>query len=150
MTAPRHTRQRSLQLGRRRLPATSLFVFAACVAGCGRGPRPPLGIVEGVVTLDGRPLAAASVRFTPHGPGRTAQGITDSDGRYKLLYLRDLPGANVDRHVVRITTASEETGGVESLPPRYHRRSQLEAVVHPGRNRHDFALGSAAASSNGP
>lgn len=120
------------------------------LAGCGRGGRPQLGTVEGVVTLDGRPLADATVRFTPHGPGRTAQGVTDPGGRYRLLYLRDMPGANVDRHVVRITTAREETGGVESLPPRYHRRSHLEAVVQPGRNRHDFALESSAASPASP
>jgi hypothetical protein len=111
--------------------------------GCGRATRPRLGIVEGVVTLDGKPLADATVRFTPHGPGRTAQGVTDASGHYALLYLRDIPGADVDRHVVRITTAREEAGGVESLPPRYHRRSQLEAHVEPGRNRHDFPLESA-------
>ena len=117
-----------------------LLALTSCLAGCGRGPRPDLGTVEGIVTLDGMPLAAATVRFTPHGPGRTAQGVTDASGRYRLLYLRDVPGANVDRHVVRITTASDETGGVESLPVRYHRRSTLEAHVKPGRNTVDFAL----------
>lgn len=111
--------------------------------GCGRGPRPQLGTVEGVVTLDGRPLAAATVRFTPLGPGRTAQGSTDAGGRYRLIYLRDIPGANIDRHAVRITTAREETGGVESLPPRYHRRTELEAVVGPGKNTIHFLLESA-------
>lgn len=123
--------------------------MAALIAlgGCGRGDRPKLGAVEGVVTLDGRPLPDATVRFTPTGRGRTAQGVTDGAGRYRLLYLRDIPGADVDRHVVRITTASEETGGVESLPPRYHRRSQLEAIVRHGHNRHDFALESTAATA---
>jgi hypothetical protein len=122
------------------LAGCQVVSLVGCTTGCGGGPRPQLGTVEGVVTLDGVPLAAATVRFTPHGPGRTAQGVTDASGRYRLLYLRDVPGANVDRHVVRITTASDETHGVESLPPRYHRRSQLEAVVRLGRNWHDFAL----------
>jgi hypothetical protein len=112
-------------------------------AGCGRGPRPELGLVEGKVTLDGRPLAEATVRFTPRGPGRTAEGVTDSAGRYRLHYLRNIPGANVDRHAVWITTAREDAGRVESLPPRYHRRSQLEAVVRPGPNTIDFPLESA-------
>jgi hypothetical protein len=126
------------------------MAIVIALAGCGRGPRPQLGTVEGVVTLDGGPLADATVRFTPSGPGRTAEGVTDASGRYRLLYLRDIPGADVDRHVVRITTARDETGGIESLPPRYHTRSRLEAIVRPGRNRHDFALESPAASPNGP
>ncbi len=126
------------------------MAIVIALAGCGRGPRTQLGTVEGVVTLDGRPLADATVRFTPSGPGRTAQGVTDASGRYRLLYLRDIPGADVDRHVVRITTARDETGGIESLPPRYHARSGLEAIVRPGRNRHDFSLESSAPSRDVP
>ena len=85
-------------------------------------------------------LANATVRFTPAGPGRTSEGITDADGRYELRYLRDIPGANIDQHIVRITTASEANGGRELLPPPYHARSQLEARVVPGKNDHDFDL----------
>jgi len=41
---------------------------------------------------------------------------------------------------VRITTASEENGGRELLPPRYHSRTELEARVVSGLNDLDFAL----------
>lgn len=108
--------------------------------GCSPTSRPPLGLVRGTVTLDGRALVNATVRFTPSGRGRTSQGTTDPDGRYELLYLRAIPGANVDTHTVRITTASEENGSRELLPPRYHSRTQLEARVLAGPNRIDFAL----------
>lgn len=120
-----------------------LIPVAVCLllaGGCSRPERPPLGTVTGTVTLDGRPLADALVAFTPEGPGRTSLGTTDAAGRYRLAYLRDIAGANPGRHVVRITTASEDTGRRELLPAVYHRRSALEAVVAPGDNTIDFAL----------
>ena len=115
-------------------------LLLATLAGCSRHNRPPLGEVTGTVTLDGRPLAAAAVHFTPDGPGRTSLGSTDSAGGYRLRYLRDIEGANLGRHTVRIMTATEENGGREILPPRYHAATVLEAVVQPGTNRIDFSL----------
>jgi len=112
----------------------------ALAAGCSATDRPPLGTVSGTVTLDGSPLAAALVIFTPEGPGRTSLGTTDADGRYALTYLRDIAGANLGRHRVRITTATEDDGGRERLPDRYHARSELAADVRPGANTCDFAL----------
>ena len=110
------------------------------ILGCSRSHQPPLGLVSGTVTLDGVPLANAIVRFTPAGPGRTSQGITAADGHYELRYLRAIRGANIDQHTVRITTASEENGGQELLPPHYHSRTELEARVVSGSNDLDFAL----------
>jgi hypothetical protein len=110
------------------------------ILGCSRSHQPPLGLVSGTVTLDGVPLANAIVRFTPAGPGRTSEGISDADGHYDLRYLRAIPGANIDQHTVRITTASEENGSRELLPPRYHSRTDLEARVVSGSNDLDFAL----------
>ena len=119
----------------------SIALLAVALAtGCTKSERPPLGRVSGTVTRDGLPLAAALVAFTPEGPGRTSLGTTSADGHYSLAYLRDIDGANVGRHVVRITTATEENGGREGLPTRYHRRSELTADVQPGDNVIDFPL----------
>lgn len=118
-----------------------IAVFAVALAvGCAKSDRPPLGRVTGTVTLDGQPLAAALVAFTPEGRGRTSLGTTDAAGRYSLSYLREIAGANVGRHVVRIMTANEENGGRERLPARYHRRSELVADVQAGDNTIDFPL----------
>lgn len=123
------------------LPALVLALTVVCGVGCSGPKRPPLGEVNGTVTLDGRPLPRALVTFVPiAGPGRTAHAYTDSDGRYSLFYLRDIPGADVGQHVVRITTVSEEFRGRESLPTRYHAQSMLIATVEPGSNTHDFQL----------
>lgn len=126
----------------RRVPgiATLVAIVFAALIGCSRSKQPPLGTVEGFVTFDGKPLAAAAVLFTPEGRGRTSIGITDADGRYSLTYLRDIKGADIGRHKVRITTATDDNGGRERLPKRYHAKSQLTASVEPGSNQHDFTL----------
>jgi hypothetical protein len=116
------------------------LVALACLTGCGRSDRPPLGRVGGTVTLDGVPLPAALVVFTPSGPGRSAIATTDTAGRYELAFLRDIAGANVGSHTVRITTAGEDRGGKEILPARYHRKTELTATVEPGDNTLDFSL----------
>lgn len=124
------------------LPASlmALATIALLVAGCGGIKTPPLGLVEGVVTLDGVPIPAAMVVFTPDGPGRSSTAVTDTSGRYALVFLRDIPGANVGTHTVRITTATGKRGVREMLPPRYHRKTVLTATVQPGSNTINFAL----------
>ena len=85
---------------------------------------PALGSVSGTVSLDGAPLAKAHVLFTPEGPGRTSQAITDSDDRSTLGYLRDIAGANLGPHVVRITTAMDgeaQAASSEQRPGRPER-----------------------------
>jgi len=124
-----------------RMSAATLAMFLlAAAAGCGKSDRPPLGAVSGQVTLDGAALPNALVIFTPDGPGRTSLGTTDGDGRYSLTYLRDIMGANLGRHYVRITTANEENAGRELLPEKYHAKSELSAEVVAGSNTIDFAL----------
>jgi len=121
--------------------AVALAVIAIWLAvGCGRSDLPPLGRVSGTITLNGVPLPAALVVFTPDGPGRSAQAVTDTAGRYELAYLRDIAGADLGSHTVRITTATEDRRGREILPSRYHRKTTLAALVEPGDNLIDFAL----------
>jgi hypothetical protein len=130
----------SIRCSASHLPPLACVITALAILGCSPSHQPPLGRVSGTVTLDGEALANATVRFTPTGPGRTSEGTTNAEGRYELRYLRDIPGANIDHHTVRITTASEANGGRELLPPRYHAQSKLEARVVAGTNGLDFAL----------
>jgi hypothetical protein len=123
-------------------PARLVLISAVALvaAGCSKSDRPPLGVVTGSVTLDGQPLADVLVLFTPDSAGRTSRAVTGRDGHYQLAYLRDIMGANLGRHVVRITTVTDEKRGKERLPKRYHAATTLEAVVEPGPNKIDFAL----------
>lgn len=59
-------------------------IFAGCLAlalvGCGGGPVP----VEGKVTMNGKPLAGATVVFIPVSGGPEAGAQTDTDGDFHL------------------------------------------------------------------
>jgi hypothetical protein len=118
-----------------------LFIGIAGVSGCGGGgDRPPLGAVHGRITLDGKPLGAARVVFEPKDSGRQSFGRTDGEGNYELTYLRDMMGAKVGSHIVRIRNAHDRAGLTETVPARYNVKSTLEAEVAAGDNAIDFDL----------
>jgi hypothetical protein len=114
-------------------------LVAVSLAGCGKSNRPALGQVTGRVTLAGQPLAGALVLFTPAGPGRTSQGVTDAEGVYELTYLRDIKGANLGHHAVRIT-ASPDGSTTPAWPAARGGDFTHTAVVERGDNRMDFAI----------
>jgi len=114
---------------------------AVSLPGCGHGSGSEVGKVEGVVTLDGKPLPKAQVEFLPKS-GRPSLAETAEDGSYRLQYTVDQEGALVGSHTVKIHTAV--TGRVdrrdELVPPRYHDKTELKAEVKPGSNTFNFDL----------
>ncbi|MBN9118373.1 MAG: hypothetical protein J0I06_04290 [Planctomycetes bacterium] len=85
--------------------AMGCAVVAALAAGCGKAPPPPIVPAAGVVTIGGRPVPKAQVRFVPkidHGPEFTAVGETDDAGRFQLK-CNGQDGACACEHVVVIT-----------------------------------------------
>ena len=68
----------------------SCALLAVTLAGCPTGGRevPDLVPVSGTVTLDGEPLAGASLMF-----GGVAYGDTDASGRYELTYMGQEKGS---------------------------------------------------------
>jgi hypothetical protein len=111
------------------------------LAGCGSGKIAP---VSGRVTLNGKPLANASVTFAPIGqgkqePGPSSAGKTDADGRYKLALIgQSGDGAIVGRHKVRIAlmeeldTSDDRPEKLKQLPLKYNGQTTLEFDVPPG------------------
>jgi len=115
-----------------------LLAIALCL-GCTSGSNVPnLGLVEGIVTLDGKPLANAFVVFNPV-KGKRSTGQTDAQGHYFLIYLRETKGAIVGNHSVSILTQSE-FNPEELVPPVYNHRTILSADVEVGENSFDFDL----------
>lgn len=132
-------------------PCTALTIVLACLVAVGcsgkRRELPPLGEVTGVVSLDGRPLPRAAVSFVPYERGNGSYGTTDEGGRYTLQYAVNHPGAVVGRHRVEIRTGSEgrdKDGNFvetpETLPAKYHAKSELLATVAAGPNEISFEL----------
>lgn len=82
----------------------ALFPLATAASGCGPG-RPATVPVSGSVTLDGKPVAAATVLFQPVSgvPGRA---ITAVDGSFTLTTFTDGDGAVVGRHQVAVSKLS--------------------------------------------
>ena len=71
-------------------PATVVIaVTILSLAGCGRS-GPDVQMVVGMVTIDGEPLAGATVGFSPliAGQGLPATGGTLADGRFRLTATR--------------------------------------------------------------
>ncbi len=153
-------------IGPARPRAAALALLAAIAAGCGGGTGFPSAAVSGRVTLDGKPLADAIVRFTPtadpaakgkaaHESGPDSAGITDADGRFTLSIGDGSRGATVGPNRVTITTVDLDesapdytTEGLpvkptskEAVPARYNAQTELTFDVPPeGTDKADFPL----------
>ena len=135
-------------------------LLALGAAGCG---AQKIVSVSGVVTLNGKPYKNAVVSFQPIGdmnnpnPGRGSVGVTDENGRFKLLHDGTDTGALVGKHRVRIFTqlgaeipdtegdpvaadAATKARGkrkmtastAELIPPEWNENSQKEFEVPAG------------------
>lgn len=120
------------------------------LVGCGGGAdTPDLGDVSGTILLDGKPLADASVEFTPAN-GRGSVAVTDSQGRYTLRYTNDADGAVLGAHTVRISTGRAGTGSNEGgestaavperVPPKYNSATDIKVEVKAGSNTFDYKI----------
>lgn len=136
---------------------TSVLLFCApsCLFGCGASEY-SLAPVSGTVTLDGEPLANATVVFQPktgNATGKNAPGsvgLTSATGSYQLKTIDNEPGAAPGHHRVRIYSYSPESAPIddrdtgenkERVPERYNYRSTLMyEVAAEGTDAADFQL----------
>lgn len=98
--------------------AGALPVLAS--AGCAEKKKAlATELVEGVVTLDGKPLADAMVTFTPvqDGVGAPATGMSDSTGKYTLTAIG--------------STAVGAQPGAGTLPGEYYVGVEKDEVPPP-------------------
>lgn len=139
------------------------LLFSVFWTGCEK-PN-PYGIethyVEGLVTLDGKPLVDAVVSFVPKtsGMGEDAAGRSNAKGIYKVSSLRGLPekGAmegdyaitvskseKVDLAVPKMTLDGEPiTFEMKNILPSDYKdpaKTPLSAKVVKGKNRIDLNL----------
>lgn len=123
------------------------LVIAALAAGCGKD-GPELASVEGVVVLDGQPLADATVLFTPVAAGRPSAALTDASGHYELIYTGDRDGALPGEHTVRVSTFvggdpdSGRVGAPERVPAKYNEKTELKRIIEPDGSVVDLELDS--------
>jgi hypothetical protein len=131
--------------------AASVLVLGA-IAGCSRIPADVVP-VSGQVTLDGQPLAGATVTFQPiRSPADEkvvsggSVGYTDSAGRFELRLIDpDVPGAAIGKHTVTITTATTSSDDAarpqgERVPASWRDASKTFEVPPQGTKAADLAL----------
>lgn len=133
--------------------STSLSIAAMLIAAMGCGSSQDgfnYQPVTGKVTLDGQPLAGATVAFIPQSTslesGRPSTGMTDDSGVFTLKSMGGQDGAVVGEHVVSISTKlvdndTKELLAEETVPMRYNNRSELTFTVpSSGTDMADFEL----------
>jgi hypothetical protein len=97
--------------------------FALVLAlGCGGSKR--VAPVAGKVTMDGKPLANATVTFQPIAEqgaidaGVGSVGKTNAQGEFTLEASNGKTGALVGEHRVSIAVLNEKRGSSDERPPR--------------------------------
>jgi hypothetical protein len=144
--------ERKSQYARRLMPALFLVIAAVVQAGCSRGYQLETASVRGTITLDGKPVSAGTVVFTP-ARGRGATGALSSDGTFVLSTYGNNDGAIVGQNKVVIAPPPEDERGNHppgyvAIPQRYQNgeSSGLKADVKLGEdNVFDFQLTSTPA-----
>jgi hypothetical protein len=117
----------------------SVLAALTCVlvlaAGCDRAPTPPQrGKIAGTITLDGKPVAKANVRFialeasgfnvlapVKDGVYEVPDGQGLVKGKYRVEFSVPIPGRRVPNPDIPGAWLDEPQ---ETLPARYHRESQ--------------------------
>lgn len=131
----------------------SFAVTAAFCVGCGAG-GPEVADVTGTVTLDGNPVPGAAVTFHPEAAGGSpSYGVTDDQGKYKMMFTMDRSGAMLGKNWVEIEVPKLSKSEIEEMkangqtpPPRlqipkkYKEQGALTAEVKSGANDIPFAL----------
>ena len=140
---------------------------AVCSLGCGpsvKVPKWPDPVpATGTILFDDKPLANATVSFTPleQTPGPGAAGTTDEAGKYELKSLgpdgKSRVGAIPGKYRVAVSRMVKPDGSVwtpdpkapggpmnsgarEEMPRQYALESKLTAEVASGKSPYDFKL----------
>ena len=94
-----------------RIVCISLLAFS-CIAGCESGPNLPKTVpVEGIVTLDGTPVADSTVVFIADQGTYNATGNTDANGHFEMSAFPEKQGAVPGSYKVEITKTIVENKG---------------------------------------
>jgi hypothetical protein len=137
---------------------TRLVFGVVLVVALGCGASTKFAPVSGKVTLNGQPLAKATVSFQPIAPEGTMEaapgsaGKTNEKGEYVLKGSNGKNGAWVGKHRVRISLLEEKIGETDErprggpplgdkIPARYNADSkETFEVPSGGTDKADFTL----------
>ena len=122
-----------------------LYMFFDRMMGS-RLKLPPLGYVTGIVSLDGTPLAGATIYFAPLEPGmadakkertRTSMAITDDKGHYKMIYIESTEGVAIGKCRVWLDLVTPKG---QAIPPNFSEATLMVREVKSGKNEFPFDM----------
>lgn len=100
--------------------ASSVTALIGC-SGSGVPGRPPTHPATGSVSLDGTPVAGATVTLVPQAGGHAAVAVTDSSGGFRLTTFQAGDGAVAGTYGVtvekRVAPGAAAADGAEYQPP---------------------------------
>lgn len=117
-----------------------VLIATAALVGCTGGDADRVAVypVSGVVTMDGDPVAGATVTFSPKAGQPTAVGRTDAQGKYQLTTYESGDGAAPGEYAVLISKS--DVGPVEEIAhgpdfesPAQHRAQQRGGSMLPAQ-----------------
>ncbi len=127
-----------------RYPYCLLILLVIGISGCGDSGEYATTPVSGIVTCQGKPVANATVSFTPlpdssrepgHN-GRPGYGITDKDGHFVVTTYEDNDGAIVGKHEVTVGLNVDEGSG--RAPPFACKGAKKEVTVERGTKEYNL------------
>ncbi len=98
------------------LHATFALMLSSLQLGCSGSDRPETASASGKITLDGQPVAGASVMFQPMAGGRSGTAISDEGGIYRMsTYGEPNDGVVVGEH--KVTVVKIGGAGASAITP---------------------------------
>lgn len=131
------------------------------LVGCAKGKSLKVEFVQGIVSLDGEPVASANISFIPAGNGgseETAGGYSDSQGVYRITSMNGTPEKGAVAGEYRVTVEKVATEAIFTdrpygtyepevvtkhfLPGIYRdpEKTPLIVTVKKGKNKIDLEL----------
>lgn len=101
--------------------------------------------VEGVVKLEGAPVANVFVQFVPADPeeqGPISRGMTDSKGHFRLATDDERDGAVIGKHKILVFAGRTETGARmgAAVPLTYRTVKDTKLSLDVTADKHSYDL----------
>jgi hypothetical protein len=125
-------------------PPVAFLVLGMIVAG-GCSDKPPMGDVQGIVTVNGQPLSEGGVRFIPVDGTTPTTGGTIRDGKFRVAVpvskqRVEITASVIDREKTPPNPSNDQIVMKKLVPSRYNSQSTLEIDVVPGLNTPEYKL----------
>ena len=109
--------------GRGNAPWRLFLALSVGLAGCSQGK--PVK-VEGALTLDGKPFPGATITFMPAaGNGRSASGLSEEDGSFRLTTFKPDDGALPGEYKIMVSYLEADKSAERGDPAEMDNKAKM-------------------------